>query len=75
MEKKRVRKSKSGMLDSRREGGDKLRRINAIYHLEMFPREMRKKGMREKERDASSAGRIKKNREREGEQVGRREVE
>lgn len=27
------------MLDSRREGRDKLRRINAIYHLEMFPRE------------------------------------
>lgn len=56
---------KSGVLDSwdGGGGGDKLRRINAIYRLEMFLREMRKKGMREKDATAN-AGRIKKNRER-----------
>lgn len=47
-------------------------RINAIYHLEMFPRgDAEKRNVRER-RDVASAGRIKKNREREDEQVGRR---
>lgn len=54
------------MLDSR---GDKLRRVNAIYHLEMFPaRDAEKRNARGRRegRDAS-AGWIKKNSEREGE--------